>query len=426
MVFPLYRLLVLVFTKAVLVSFLPGLIYDVASRDQTIGARIATTGQSCMTVCSKHLANLTPRKLFLHPSMITISYLCCYRARASEETSSGPERSSNAISQTCQDRIDGTESLANTETESLHLPVRPEPVRYLRGVARRSGIDSGMSSSRDRLESTNSNLAGSKSYDARKPQPSRQLNVFERCGVEDDDLSIISDPNALYLGPLITVSSGSTGIRAISSSDKTERDTMQSSASIATAILSPRTREEPAYTDNPVAGCSRHRDPSLKTCGGESTTTSKVDSLLLDDDPSSPFRTWLLTQTPDIENSSSRRTDASTPSNPRTIPAKSSHDPKKNRKQNQKARSHNLTPVPGSGKTARAEEQEYERRHPSTSSGPCQDSHDYTTTNRNIYPYDTKYSQSNNASQSSRAPGINTHSTSAGARKMHLSFPSCR
>lgn len=225
--------------------------------------------------------------------MPSLLFLCCYRVRSVEQHTPRLERAGDAVGDRCLDRIDHTAGSGDIGIERLHTSASTESIRCPFGVARESGIDSGMASSRDRLEGVSS-AVGPRSYISRKSRQNA-LAKNPRChGAEDDELSIVSDPSALYLAPMITVSSSSSGVRTSPATDRGNRSTMKSHGSVSTSVPS-ATRRQLTSTD----GATPEGTPERRRA--ESTAPSKPDSVLTDDDPSAPFRTWLLTQTLDAD-----------------------------------------------------------------------------------------------------------------------------
>lgn len=272
--------------------------------------------------------------------MRSISSLCCYRFPAFGHRHSNVKRTGDATRDQTQSRIDHSEGLGHIETERSHPSVHTGSV----GEARGSGSDSGMGSGRDRPGDGNRSLALPRKHITRQKRKHRRARSPGRPGHEDDDLSIISDPNTFYLAPLISVSSNGTEIRVTPAPERIVGDTKRRSGSTSTAVPSPtkeQSQERPADTEGivPLGPEVRQVSPKItqvtpKNNPVERTTPSKLDSVLVEDDPWSPFQTWLLTQTLDTDTSPSRRENAKATPKSDTIVTRDVHDKLRPRKGN--------------------------------------------------------------------------------------------
>lgn len=358
--------------------------------------------------------------------MRSISSLCCYRFPAFEHRHSNVRRTGDATRDQTQSQIDHSEGLGCIEAERSHPSVHAGFVRAARG----SGSDSGMGSGRDRSGDGNHSLALPRKHITRQKRKHRRARSFGRSGHEDDDLSIISDPNTFYLAPLISVSSNGTEIRVTHAPERTVGDTMQRSGSTSTAVPSPtkeKSQERPPDTEDiaPLGPHVRQASPKIaqvspKKNPVERTTPSKLDSVLVEDDPWSPFQIWLLTQTLDADTSPSRRENAKATPNPDTIVTRDLRDKLRPRKGNPSG----LRGVQVSTDNIYSEHRQVSReRHPSKGTAASPKAHSKVTDQMAHFP-DAEHSR--HSKGSSYSPGQRTKpgTKSPARRNNHVALPS--
>lgn len=352
--------------------------------------------------------------------MPSITSLCCYRSSAVEQCLSIVERIGDATGDRGHNRIDHSAGLGHIETQQSHSSVSTECAV----VARGSGSDSGMGSGRDRLDIGNRSLARRNTYITRQEWKRRHAGNPDRHGAEDDDLSLVSDPNSLYLGPLISVFSHNTETRAIPSPSETEEDAMQRFVSINTAVQSyaeERPTEQPTDIERAAAESPRAHQLSGKGYGVEKASPSRLTSVPLDDDSWSPFQIWLLTQTQGTGMSPSGENNANDILESNTTAINDTHDKMRPKKED--------VPDPGRLQTSmdlsHSESQVFEERYPLSEASISSSKTRPYVADRVAHSSGAKYSRHDKGSSYSSGQITNSHANSPGRRDIHVSL-SCR
>lgn len=345
--------------------------------------------------------------------MRSISTLCCYRSPAFEHRHSNTKRTGDATGDQSRNPIDYSH-------QEPHFSVHTETIGEARAS---SGSDSGMGSGRDRPGDGNRSLALPKKYITRQKRKHRQAGKAGRHGPEDDDLSIISDPNALYLAPLISVTSSGTEIRTTPAPEKAVEDKMQRSGSISTAVPSPKKekpQEQPPDTEGKVLLKPKDRQASPKDKFVERTTPSKPASVPVEDDPWSPFQTWLLTQTLDADTSPSRGVDANATPKRGTLATSGVRDNTRPRK----GHPSDLGPVKiSTDNTHRKHQVSREEHHLSTRQAAWSKSHS-NAADRMTHSPGARHSRHSKGSSYSPGQRTNTETNTLGRRNAHVSLAS--
>lgn len=267
---------------------------------------------------------------------ISISSLCCYGVPAFEQHPPSVEKPGDDSSHHSQKRIDHAPGPVYIETEPSLISADTEPLHCPHRIARKSGMDLGMVTGRDRLHGDTRRLAGSALDITRQTLPGTCTSKAHHYSAHDDEQNIVSDSSAFYLAPLISVSSIGTEVQATSPPEVPEAhdgDLIQSPGLIGTIAPCPVT-EEPACIDCAAADDASVHKSSPVECDAKSiaTTTpeiiitpSKLEPIISDEDPWSPFGTWLLAQTLDARGSPSLGAGAGATPNADTIPVNGFH-----------------------------------------------------------------------------------------------------
>ncbi|KAL2112039.1 hypothetical protein VUR80DRAFT_8716 [Thermomyces stellatus] len=281
-----------------------------------------------------------------------------------------------------------------------------------------------MGSGRDRLDIGNRSLARRNTYITRQEWKRRHAGNPDRHGAEDDDLSLVSDPNSLYLGPLISVFSHNTETRAIPSPSETEEDAMQRFVSINTAVQSyaeERPTEQPTDIERAAAESPRAHQLSGKGYGVEKASPSRLTSVPLDDDSWSPFQIWLLTQTQGTGMSPSGENNANDILESNTTAINDTHDKMRPKKED--------VPDPGRLQTSmdlsHSESQVFEERYPLSEASISSSKTRPYVADRVAHSSGAKYSRHDKGSSYSSGQITNSHANSPGRRDIHVSL-SCR
>ena len=268
--------------------------------------------------------------------MPSILPLCCYRVPAFEQHTPCPEQPGDDSSHHSSRRIDHASGRNCIETGPLLILADTKPLFSSRRTARKSGDDLGMGTGHGRHHDDTGSLPVSAPDITRRTLPRTCTRRVRYHNVQDDEQSIVSDPSALYLAPLISVSSIGTEVQATPPPEAPkvhEADHIQDPGLVGTTSSCPVT-EELSCTDGAAADDPLVHKPSPAVYKVESiaTTTPKIiitpsksEPIIPDEDPWSPFGTWLLAQTLDAHSSPSLSTSADAAPNAYANPANRLH-----------------------------------------------------------------------------------------------------
>lgn len=268
--------------------------------------------------------------------MLSISFLCCYRVLGFKQHTPSLEQPGDDSSHHSSKQINHAPTPVCIDTEPSVFSADTEPLYRPREIARKSGIDLGMGAGRGMLRDDTRRLPGSASDITQQTLPGSCTSRVRHHSTRSDGQSIVPDPSALYLAPLISVSSIGIQVQATPPPEGPGvHDTARVRSPGLSGTIAPcPVTEEPACTDvvavvdplvhkpSPVEYDAR----SIATTTPEIIITpSKPEPIVSEDDPWSPFSTWLLAQAMDSHSSSSLSAGASATPIVDTIPISGFH-----------------------------------------------------------------------------------------------------
>lgn len=268
--------------------------------------------------------------------MLSILFLCCHRVPACEQLIPSPKKPGHASSHHGPRRMDHASGPDRIETGPSLILADTEPNISSLRTARRPGVYLGMGTGRGRHHDDTGNSPDSVPDSTQRTLPRTCTSSLHHYNVQDDEQSIVFDPSAFYLAPLISVSSIGTEVQAtlpLEAPKVHETDLIQPPGLVGTeppCLVS----EELFCTDGAAADDPVVHKPSPAECEVESiaTTTpeiiitpSKPEPITPDEDPWSPFGIWLLAQTLDTHSSPSLGTGADATLNADTNPVSRFH-----------------------------------------------------------------------------------------------------
>ena len=365
--------------------------------------------------------------------MPSISFLCCYRVLGFEQHNPSFVQPGGDSSRHSSKQIDHAPTPACIETEPSLFSAGTEPLHHPSEIARKPDIDLGMGTGRGRLHGDTRRLPGSAPDITRQTLPGGCTSRERHYGTQGDWQSIVSDPSAFYLAPLISVSSIGTQVQATPHPEGPEvhdTDGIRSPSLTGTVAPCPVT-EEPARTDAAAAADPLVHNPGLAECDAKSITTttpeiiitlSKPEPIVSDDDPWSPFGTWLLAQAMDSHSSSSLNADASATPIIDTIPVSGFH----RRIQSLEGESSSLGPVQDATGITDADIQELDRHHSAWTAQSARQRPRRYATDEAKYPYGTIKPYRSKDSSYLTVPETSFGPGRLGQRSAQMSLSSCK